>query len=78
MLLPFAGPIADADARLAPRIDRGDAGRDRGARSPTTGSQPEDGLPRPDAHGAAYVDYLLARLEAPRAFVEEADRARAA
>ncbi len=40
--------------------------------------QPEPGLPDPDAHRAAYVAYLLARLEAPRAFVEEADRARAA
>ena len=46
--------------------------------SPTTGSSPSPGLPDPDAHRAAYVAYLLARLEAPRAFVEEADRARAA
>jgi hypothetical protein len=40
--------------------------------------RPEPGLSDPDAHRAAYVAYLLARLEAPRAFVEEADRARAA
>jgi len=40
--------------------------------------QPEDGLPDPDAHRRAYVDYLLARLEGPRAFVAEADRARTA
>ena len=38
----------------------------------------EPGLPDPDAHRRAYVDYLATRLEAPRAFVEEADRARAA
>ena len=38
----------------------------------------EAGLPDPDAHRRAYVDYLLARIDAPRAFVEEADRARAA
>jgi hypothetical protein len=31
-----------------------------------------------DAQRAAYVRYLSRRLEAPRTFVEEADRARAA
>ena len=40
--------------------------------------RPEAGLPDPDAHRRAYVDYLVTRLESPRAFVEEAERARAA
>jgi hypothetical protein len=31
-----------------------------------------EGFPSPAAHRAAYVDYLSARLQAPRAFVEEA------
>ena len=38
----------------------------------------EAGLPDADAHRRAYVDYLVTRLEARRAFVEEADRGRAA
>jgi HipA-like kinase len=77
VLLPFAGPIADADARLAPRLDR-ETLEGFTASIPDDWLRPEDGLPDPDAHRRAYVDYLLARLEAPRAFVAEADRARAA
>ena len=38
----------------------------------------EAGLPDPDAHRRAYVDYLVTRLESSRAFVEEAERARVA
>ncbi len=41
-----------------------------GARPPGDGSI--------EAHRAAYVAYLLRRLEGPRPFVEEADRARRA
>jgi hypothetical protein len=77
VLLPFAGSIADADARLAPRLDRAvlEALADA---IPDDWLRPEDELPDPASHRRAYVDYLLARLAAPRAFVEEADRARAA
>ena len=39
---------------------------------------PEDALPDAASHRRAYVDYLARRLTAPRPFVEEADRARAA
>ncbi len=77
VLLPFAGPIADADARLAPLLDR-PLLETFAAGIPDDWLQPEAGLPDPDAHRRAYVDYLLARLEAPRAFVEEAERARIA
>ncbi len=77
VLLPFAGSIADADARLAPRLDR-ETLEGFAASIPDDWLQPEDGRPDPDAHRRAYVDYLLARLESPRAFVAEADRARAA
>ena len=79
VLLPYAGSIAEADARLAPLLTPalveavvsagpgewlGDGGRGRSADG-------EDDARR------AYVEYLLRRLEAPRDFVEEADAARA-
>jgi hypothetical protein len=80
VLLPWAGSIADADARLAPRVTPE-------LLEATVGAIPDDWLAvgaapeaggGPDAHRRAYVDYLLRRLEAPRPFVEEADRARRA
>ncbi len=76
VLLPYASSIAAADARLAPRISRDlleaivaavpDAWLADGAGSMAT----------PGQHRRAYVDYFLARLESPRQFVEDADRAR--
>lgn len=77
VLLPFAGAITDADRRLAPQVTR-ELLVDLVAALPDDWLTPEPGLPDPDAHRRAYVDYLAARLEAPRAFVEEADRARVA
>jgi hypothetical protein len=77
VLLPFAGSIEAADQRLAPQVTR-ELLADLVASLPDDWLAPEPGLPDPDAHRRAYVDYLAARLEAPRAFVEEADRARAA
>ncbi len=77
VLLPFASSIVDADTRLAGLLDRR-ALEALGAAIPDAWLVPEDGLPDPAAHRAAYVDYLVTRLEAPRAFVEEAERARAA
>jgi HipA-like protein len=77
VLLPFAGSIAEADGRLAARIDR------TGLTSlveliPSAWLAPEAGLPDATAHRDAYVDYLTRRLAEPRPFVEEADDARAA
>jgi hypothetical protein len=76
VLLPYAGPIADADARLAPALGEGALGA-------LAALVPDDWLVA-DGEGAsaperrrAYVDYLSRRLEAPRGFVEEAERARA-
>ncbi|MGH2512911.1 MAG: HipA family kinase [Candidatus Limnocylindrales bacterium] len=76
VLLPYASSIAAADARLAPLVTRDrleqiveavpDAWLQAGAGS----------MDLPGAQRQAYVDYLLSRLESPRSFVEDADRAR--
>lgn len=69
VLLPAAGSIAGADARLAPLVTRELLERLVAA------------VPR-EWFGAleppTYVDYLAARVTAPRAFAEEAERARTA
>jgi hypothetical protein len=72
VLLPFAGSIADADARLAPRLDRATLER-------IVAAVPDDWL----GDGAAiareiYVDYFVERLAGPRAFATEAEEARRA
>jgi HipA-like protein len=77
VLLPSAGSIEAADERLAPLVTRE-------LLVGLTEAIPDDWLaPDPIAGDAAaqrraYVDYLLTRLDARRAFVEEADRARPA
>ncbi len=77
VLLPFAGSIEAADSRHAGRIDRA-------LLMDLVEALPSPWLPETAAIGgaaeqrAAYIDYLLRRLETPRAFVEEAERARAA
>jgi hypothetical protein len=62
VLLPAAGPIAEADARLAERADPGAAAAL---------------VPEEWADGAPYAEFLARRLQVPRQFAEEADRARA-
>src|SRR4051794_31471300 len=64
VLLPFAGAIADADVRLAPRLDR--------MRLEAIAAA----LPLDWGDPAAYGGHLAARLEGDRAWVEEADGAR--
>jgi len=77
VLLPFAGSIVAADERHAARIDEP-------LLRALVDDLPDLWLPDdpaagdPDAQRRAYVRYLTRRLEAPRHFVEEADRARAA
>ena len=69
VLLPHAGPIAEADERLAQRaLDAtGDA----------VGLVPEGWLGAdPAARRADLNEFLTARLAKPRTFVEEAERAR--
>lgn len=77
VLLPFAGSIEDADGRHASRIDAV-------LLTDLVDALPDAWLPDDPAAGdaadqrAAYVRYLLRRLETPRRFVEEAERARRA
>jgi len=77
VLLPFTAPIRDVDDRLSALLD-GPTLEALVALVPDAWLLPEAGLPDPGAHRRAYVDYLTRRLGAPRPFVEEADRARAA
>jgi hypothetical protein len=67
VLLPFAGSILDADARLAPRVTRE-------LLEQVVADIPSEWLggENPDV----YVDYLTRRLAEPRAFRDEAERAR--
>ena len=67
VLLGAAGSIAEADAELAPRVTRELIERVV-ARVPARWLEP--------ATPATYVGYLCARLEDPRAWVEEAEEAR--
>jgi hypothetical protein len=64
VLLPFAGSITDADARLAPKLDR--------AKLEAIAGELPDGWGEPDA----YAGHLTARLEHREGFVEEAENAR--
>jgi hypothetical protein len=66
VLLPFASSIAEADARLAPRVTH------------ALLEQIMSGVPAGwlDNDTSVYVDYLTTRLEAPRGFVEEAENDR--
>ena len=77
VLLPYAGSIAAADARLAPgSTKRCWTGSSR--RSPTRGCRRIRPSAMPTPSGPPTSEYLSRRLETPRTFVEEADRARAA
>jgi hypothetical protein len=68
VLLPFAGSVEDADRRLAPRVTRD-------LLEQVAAAVPKEWLNGDDPQ--VYVDYLLGRLAEPRAFVDEAERARA-
>jgi HipA-like protein len=61
VLLPFAGSLIDADARLAPRLTRD-------ALKPIVEAIPERWLAAPEER-PAYVDYLCRRLEPTRPFL---------
>lgn len=68
VLLPFAGSITEADARLAPRVTHD-------LLAGVAAAIPLEWLDDGDVN--TYVTYLERRLAAPRDFVAEAERARA-
>lgn len=72
VLLPFASDIRAADAALAPVVTEALL-RDVLAHVPDAWLTAES---TPDATRAAYVEHLWQRASGPRAFVEEAERAR--
>jgi hypothetical protein len=72
VLLPFAGSIEEADERWAPAVTR-DALEAIVAMVPDAWL--EDG--EPTEQRTRYVDYLAARMAAPRQWVSEAEAARA-
>lgn len=76
VLLPLAESIDHADQRLAPRLNEAIL-EDIVASIPDVWLGDEPRFATLAEHRAAYLEYLLARLSAPRAFVEEAERARA-
>ncbi len=67
VLLPFAGSIAEADERLASQVTEA-------VLKDVAEAIPDEWLDGDDRR--SYVEYLLERLEVPRDFVEEAERAR--
>jgi hypothetical protein len=77
VLLPYAGSIDEADARLSARLTEAEI-------EAIVAKVPESWLGRDQRVGGAaaqrraYTAYLVHRLEGPRPFVEEAERARTA
>lgn len=76
VLLPRAGALREADATLSTRLSP-DAIQAIVTLIPDSWLGDEPAFSTPAEHRRAYSDYLLARLEAPRAFAEEAARAHA-
>jgi hypothetical protein len=68
VLLPVAGSLADADARLAPRLEPA-------VLAGILDEVPDEWLADPRER---YLAYLLRRLEAPRPWVEPGERTRVA
>ncbi len=77
LLLPSASSIAAADERLAPLVTS-DLIEGLVEALPDDWLAPDPIVGDAAAQRRAYVRYLGRRLEAPRPFIEEADRARAA
>ena len=75
VLLPFAAALAEADASIAARVTPDVIGAIV-AQLPDAWLMPDDNFVDAADKRAAYGRYLERRLEGPRAFVEEAIRAR--
>lgn len=76
VMLPFARTLAQADGALRPQITP-DLLREVVSWVPEDWLMVDAPFADPDAHRAAYVDYLLGRLDAAPLFVEEATAAHA-
>ena len=76
ILLPFAGELPQADARLSAQLTPELISQVVGL-IPDEWLGQEAGFANQTEHRAAYVTYLRQRLESPRRFVEEALHARA-
>jgi hypothetical protein len=75
VLLPFAGSILEADARLAPLLTP-EVLRQIVELIPESWLGDVEQFADTSEHRAAYVEYLWQRLQAPRAFAKEAENAR--
>src|SRR5215208_5147644 len=75
VLLPIAGSIREADARLAPRLSP-DLMREVIAAVPDVLLESTPPFSSPERHREAYVTHLAGRLVGPRAWVDEAEEAR--
>ena len=71
VLLPYANRLAEIDATMAARLDATRIG-EIVALIPDAWLADSAAFSDTAAHRAAYVDYLVQRLQAPRAFVAEA------
>ena len=69
VLLPYASSVAEADARLAPRVTEGLV-------EGLVAAVPDAWLTDPERERRAYAGFLLARVAASRGFAEEAEGAR--
>jgi hypothetical protein len=77
VLLPIAGSIREADARLAPRLSLGLL-REAVAVVPDALLDGTPPFSSPDRHREAYAVHLAGRLAGPRTWVAEAEEARRA
>jgi hypothetical protein len=76
VLLPYASQLAQVDGPMAARLTP-EAIAAVVAQVPDSWLTDEPLFSGPAAQRRAYVDYFVRRLQAPRAFVEEAIRAHA-
>ena len=74
VLLPWASELAEVDRELAPRVTAEVLDAITQLIPESWLDEPQ--LATPEVHRAAYRDWLLARVEAPRIWAEEAVRAR--
>jgi len=75
VLLPKAGSLVDADRRLAGRLTDSDLWEVIG-NIPEAWLEADEESGTVDAQRQAYMTYFLKRLEGPRPFIEETERAR--